>query len=114
MKDPEPKAGAVAKGFHLSAEDPGGATAGPRAGTCDEGRWCEGGAEGPARGFEATRGGTGSTQSAEGLGTVFFVIGPRMRFRTRHLPNTTRASLICLSVPQIETWHLSCGPNFNV
>jgi len=41
----------------------------------DEGHWPEGGAEGPTRGFKATRGGTGSTQSAEGSGTVFFVVG---------------------------------------
>jgi len=59
------EAGAVAEGFHFSAEGPGGAAAGPRAGTRDEGRWPEGGAEGPARGFEATRGGAGSAQSAE-------------------------------------------------
>ena len=42
IKDPEPKARAVAEGFHFSAEGPGGAAAGPRAGTCDEGRWPEG------------------------------------------------------------------------
>jgi len=114
VKDPELKAGAVAEGFHFSAEGPGGAAAGPRAGTRDEGRWPEGGVEGPARGFKATRGGAGSAQSAEGLGTVFFVVGPRTRFQARCLPNTTRASPICSSVPRIETWRSSRGPDFNV
>jgi len=114
VKDLELKARAVAEGFHFSAEGPGEATTGPRAGLCDEGRWPEGGAEGPVWGFEATRGGTGSTQSAEGFGTIFFVVGPQTRFHTRCLPNTTRASPICLLVPRIETWRLSHGPDFNM
>jgi len=53
------KAGAVAEGFHLSAEGPGGAAAGPKAGTRDEGLRPRRGAEGPARGFEAIQGGAG-------------------------------------------------------
>ena len=56
VKDLEPKAGAVAEGFHLSAEGPGGAAAGPRAGMHDEGLRPRGGAKGPARGFEAVKG----------------------------------------------------------
>jgi hypothetical protein len=111
---PGPKDGASAEGFHLSAEGPEEVGPGPQVGTVDEGRWPEGGAEGPARGLEATRGGTGSTHSAEGVGTVFFVVGPRTRFRAMRLPNTTRASPICSSVPRIETWRSSRGPDFNV
>jgi len=114
VKDPEPKARAVAEGFHLSAEGPGGAAAGPRAGTRDEGLRPRGGAEGPAWGFEAMRGGAESTRSTEDPGTVFFIVGPRMCFRVRHLPNTTRASPICSSVPQIEMWCSSRRPDFNV
>ena len=116
---PGPKDGASAEGFHLSAEGPEEVGPGPQVGTVDEGRWPKGGAEGPARGLEATRGGTGSTHSAEGVGTVFFVVGLRMRFRAMRframrLPNTTRASPMCSSVPRIETWHSSRGPDFNV
>jgi len=44
----------VAEGFHLLAEGPGGAAAGLRAMTHDEGHRPEGGAEGQAQGFEAT------------------------------------------------------------
>ena len=111
---PEPKDRASAEGFHLSREGPGRGATGQRAGSVDEGLHPERGAEGLARGGAAMRGGTGSDWSTGGAGAAFFIVGARMRLRARRLPNTTRASLICSSVPRIETWRSSRGPDVNV
>jgi len=73
-------------------------TTGVRAGA---GKWAKGPADAPplAGGGRA------------GVDTVFFSLGLWTRFRAILFPNTTRASPICSSVPQVEMWHSSCKPS---
>ena len=45
------------------------------------------------------------------VNTVFFGLGLWTHFHAILFPNTTRASLICSSVPRIEMWRSSCKCN---
>ena len=109
----EPQVEAPSGGFHLSAEGPGiGARGRGGAEIVIEGRDPEAGAEGAAWGLAA---GGGGSAFVKGVAvTAFFNLGAWTRLRASRLPNTTRASPICSSVPRIETWRSSRGPDINV